>query len=79
MTRRTEPQEWTSAKAVSVLSETDLTIIRHLSEGLTTKEIGARVHLSPHTVKDHVEKISEILRARSRAAIVAEALKRGLI
>lgn len=79
VTRRSGRAERTGAKATAELSETDLTIIRHLSEGLTTKEIGARVHLSPHTVKDHVEKISTILEARSRAAIVAVSLKRGLI
>lgn len=61
------------------LSETDLAIIRYLSVGLSNKEIGARVHLSPHTVKDHVEKICAILGVRSRVEIVAEALRRGLI
>jgi two-component system, NarL family, response regulator DevR len=61
------------------LSETDLTIVRHLSEGLTNKEIGARINLSPHTVKDHVEKMCEILGVRSRIELVVEALRRGLI
>lgn len=61
------------------LSETDLSIIRYLSVGLTNKEIGARINLSPHTVKDHVEKISDLLGVRSRVEIVAEALRRGLI
>jgi DNA-binding NarL/FixJ family response regulator len=65
-------------QAVS-LSETDLSIIRYLSVGLTNKEIGTRINLSPHTVKDHVEKISDILGVRSRIEIVAEALRRGLI
>jgi DNA-binding NarL/FixJ family response regulator len=61
------------------LSETDLSIIRYLSVGLTNKEIGARINLSPHTVKDHVEKISDLMGVRSRVEIVAEALRRGLI
>lgn len=61
------------------MSETDLSIIRFLSVGLTNKEIGARINLSPHTIKDHVEKISDILGVRSRIEIVAEALRRGLI
>src|SRR5262249_61906476 len=61
------------------LSETDLSIVRYLSVGLTNKEIGARVNLSPHTVKDHVEKISDLMGVRSRVEIVAEALRRGLI
>jgi DNA-binding NarL/FixJ family response regulator len=65
-------------QAVS-MSETDLSIIRFLSVGLTNKEIGARINLSPHTIKDHVEKISDILGVRSRIEIVAEALRRGLI
>jgi DNA-binding NarL/FixJ family response regulator len=61
------------------LSETDLSIIRYLSVGLTNKEIGVRINLSPHTVKDHVEKISDLMGVRSRVEIVAEALRRGLI
>jgi DNA-binding NarL/FixJ family response regulator len=68
-----------SAGQAVTLSETNLSIIRYLSVGLTNKEIGARINLSPHTVKDHVEKISEVLGVRSRIEIVAEALRRGLI
>jgi two-component system response regulator DevR len=61
------------------LSETDLTIIRHLSRGLTNKEIGVLIHLSTSTVKDHLVRISSVLGVHSRAAIVGEALRRGLI
>jgi DNA-binding NarL/FixJ family response regulator len=63
----------------ATLSETDLSIIRYLSVGLTNKEISTRVHLSPHTVKDHIEKICAVLGVRSRVEVVAEALRRGLI
>jgi DNA-binding NarL/FixJ family response regulator len=63
----------------ATLSETDLAIIRYLSVGLTNKEISTRVHLSPHTVKDHIEKICAVLGVRSRVEVVAEALRRGLI
>lgn len=61
------------------LSDTDLSIIGHLTHGLTNKEIAAQVDLSPHTVKDHLEKICSLLGVHSRTEIVAEALKRGLI
>ena len=61
------------------LSETDLSIVRYLSVGLTNKEIGSRVNLSPYTVKDHVEKICEILGVGTRIELVVEALRRGLI
>jgi DNA-binding NarL/FixJ family response regulator len=66
-------------RRVALLSDTDLAIVKHLSEGLTNKEIGKRVHLSPYTVKDHLEKICASLGARSRTEAVAEALRRGLI
>ncbi len=61
------------------LSDTDLTIIRSLAEGMTNKQIGLRIHLSPHTVKDRLEKIFGVLDVRSRTEVVAEAVRRGLI
>jgi DNA-binding NarL/FixJ family response regulator len=61
------------------LSDRDLAIIDHLSRGLSNKEIGALVHLSTSTVKDHLERISGARGVHSRAAIVGEALRRGLI
>lgn len=71
----------TNGKAVSqvALSETDLAILRHLAKGLTNKEIGAQVHLSAYTIKDHLEKIGTALAVRSRTEIVAEAMRAGLI
>jgi DNA-binding NarL/FixJ family response regulator len=64
---------------MAALSEIDLAIIRHVARGLTNKQIAALVHRSPHTIKDHLEKISAALDARSRAEIVAAAFKTGLI
>ena len=61
------------------LSEMDLAIIRHLSRGLSNREIAALVGLSPHTVKDHLERIRVTLEARSRVEIVGEAFRRGLL
>lgn len=71
--------ETVAATSLASLSDTDVAIIRHLSQGLTNKEIAALVHLSPYTVKDHLEKISIILEVGSRTEIVAKAIKRGLI
>jgi DNA-binding NarL/FixJ family response regulator len=61
------------------LADTDIAIIRALSEGMTNKQIGVRVHLSPHTIKDRLEKICDVLSVRSRTEVVAEAIRRGLI
>jgi len=52
---------------------------RRLAGGLTNKEIGALVHLSAHTIKDRLEKIAAVFDVRSRAEIVAEAFRAGLI
>ena len=64
---------------VTALSDTDLAILRHLAAGMTDKQIAGRVHLSPHTVKDHLEKIRALLDVGSRTEIVATALRRGLV
>jgi DNA-binding NarL/FixJ family response regulator len=65
--------------AAAALSDVDVRIIRGLADGLTNKEIGARIHRSPHTVKDHVQKICLALDVGSRTEVVAEAFRRGLI
>lgn len=61
------------------LGEPDIEILRYLAQGLSNKEIAARIYRSPHTVKDRLEKIGAALDARSRTEIVAAALRTGLI
>jgi DNA-binding NarL/FixJ family response regulator len=68
-----------SALSPTSLSDTDLLILKHLAKGLTNKEIAACVHLSAHTIKDHLEKIGAAFDVRSRTEIVAEALRAGII
>jgi two-component system NarL family response regulator len=63
----------------AALTDTTLGVVRCLAQGLTNREIGERVHLSPHTVKDHIQKLCDAFGVRSRAAVVAEAARRGLI
>ncbi|GAA2796537.1 response regulator [Crossiella cryophila] len=56
------------------LSEREHAVLVLIAEGLSNTEIGARVHLSAGTVKDHVSAILTKLRVGSRvqAALVAE-------
>jgi len=68
-----------SVKKTLALSDIDLDVVRHLARGLTNKQIGTLVHRSPHTVKDHVEKICAVLEVHSRTEVVAAALRIGLI
>ena len=45
-----------------------------VARGLTTAEIGRRLHLSPNTVKYHLRRLFSALGANSRAEPVAKAL-----
>src|SRR6266704_2101563 len=69
----------TNGKPGANLSERDVAIIRYVAGGLTNKEIGGLVHLSAHTLKERLEKIAAVFDVRSRAEIVAEAFRAGLI
>ena len=66
-------------RLAGVRAESDRAIIRHVAAGLTNKQIGARVHLSPHTIKDRLEKIASTFEVRSRTEIVAESMRAGLL
>src|SRR5207237_932515 len=68
-----------NGKPGAALSERDVAIIRYVAGGLTNKEIASLVHLSSHTIKDRLEKIASTFDVRSRAEIVAEAFRAGLI
>lgn len=77
--RATQPEPRPTGIQAETLSQTDLAIIRHLSRGLTNKEIASLLHISTSSVKDHLLRISTVLGVHSRAAIVGEALRRGLV
>jgi two-component system, NarL family, response regulator DevR len=62
-----------------LLSDSDLLIVRHIAAGLTNKQIAAEVHLSPHTIKDRLEKIAATFDVRSRTEIVAQSMRAGLL
>jgi DNA-binding NarL/FixJ family response regulator len=61
------------------LTPRELQVLRYLADGLSNKEIAARLSLSDHTVKFHVASILGKLGAASRAEAVAQGLRRGLV
>jgi ATP/maltotriose-dependent transcriptional regulator MalT len=63
----------------SPLSKRETEVLGLVAEGLGDKEIATRLHLSEHTVHRHVSNILTKLDAPSRAAAVAQGLRRGLI
>ena len=62
--RRTRPTE---------LSERELTVLRHLSGGLSEREIGRELYLSFNTVHTHVKSVYRKLGVSSRAEAVERA------
>ena len=56
----------------------ELEIVELLEEGLSNKEIAARLSIELATVKNHVHNILDKLDVRSRADAVAEARRQGL-
>jgi DNA-binding CsgD family transcriptional regulator len=64
-----DPAEVPSAD--SVLSEREQMVAQFIVDGLTHKEIGAQLYISPKTVEHHVAKIRQKLGATTRAEMLA--------
>lgn len=54
-------------------------VIALLAEGLSNKEIGSRLGISPDTAKFHVGRVIDKLDATGRTDAVAHAARRGII
>jgi LuxR family maltose regulon positive regulatory protein len=63
----------------SLLSNREREVLRLVADGLSDREIGARLRLSPHTVHRHVANIRTKLGQPSRAAAVAYAARVNLL
>jgi len=61
------------------LSERELEVLRLLATGLATESIAADLHLSVHTVRNHIRHILEKIGAHSRLEAVAVATHEGII
>lgn len=57
------------------LSERQLEVVKHLSNGLTYNEIGAELYLSERTIKYHIEQIKEKLNIKTQGQIISLADK----
>jgi DNA-binding NarL/FixJ family response regulator len=63
----------------SELTAREREVLDLLAEGATNREIAGRVHLSPHTVKEHVSSLYRKLDVRNRAEAVHRAQRLGLL
>ena len=61
-----------------MLSERQLQVLRLVADGLSYKEVGAQLYLSPRTVKYHMSEIMDRLHLQNRAQVLAHAGRMGL-
>jgi DNA-binding NarL/FixJ family response regulator len=71
------PGDTAEASARSVLSQRQVEVLRLVSEGLSYKEVGARLFLSPRTIKYHMAEIMNRLHLDNRAQVLAYAGRMG--
>lgn len=63
--------EHTASSAEGLLSKRERAVGELLLDGLTYKEIGAKLYISPKTVEQHVARIRQKLPATNRAELIA--------
>ena len=61
------------------LSPREQEVLELVATGATNREIAARLHLSPHTVKEHTSALYRKLEARNRADAVLRAQRLGIL
>lgn len=65
--------------ASTSITDQERELLRLVAAGATNREIGAELHLSPHTIKEHLAKLMRRLGTHTRAETVAAALQEGLL
>jgi len=68
-----------SDAAMESLTRRELETLEMLAEGLSNKQIAARLNISEHTAKFHVNSILNKLGAGTRTEAVVRGLRRGLL
>jgi DNA-binding CsgD family transcriptional regulator len=67
------------AQAALGISTRELDVLREIAAGRSNKEIAARLHVSPNTVKTHVARLFEKLGARRRTDAINRARELGIV
>lgn len=67
------------AQANDVLTRREAEVLVHLAEGLSNKQIAAKLGISEHTAKFHVNSILQKMNAQKRVEAVVRAARLGLI
>ncbi len=76
--RRARSERKRPSRGWDSLTPTELEVVRHITAGLTNRQISERMFISPGTVKAHLSHIFAKLGTPSRSHLAAEATKRTL-
>ncbi|NHB69210.1 response regulator transcription factor [Perlabentimonas gracilis] len=71
--------ELKSIKAMPHISDREKEIIHHLSNGLSFKEIGSKLFISPRTVENHKNNLLEKLELRNSIELIKFAIKNDIV
>jgi DNA-binding CsgD family transcriptional regulator len=69
----------TGAAPPAGLSAREIDVLRLVASGLTVKEAAAKLFVSPHTARHHLEHAYEKIGVTSRAGAVLFAIEHGLV
>ena len=69
----------TASPAGPALSDREREVLRLVAAGRSAPEVARQLHVSPTTVKTHLQRVYEKLGVGDRAAAVAEAMRRQLL
>ncbi|HEX9123137.1 MAG TPA: response regulator transcription factor [Actinomycetota bacterium] len=73
------PAEREAALLAQQLSPRELEVLEHLADGASGRQIAAALHISPNTVRTHVQSILTKLQVHSRLQAVAFAVRHELV
>ncbi|MEM9456927.1 MAG: response regulator transcription factor [Myxococcota bacterium] len=74
---RPDPAKAPDPKIPANLTERQVEVLRQLGQGLTMKEVAAKIHISPRTVAFHKYRIMEQLGVQTNAELIRYALSLG--
>jgi DNA-binding NarL/FixJ family response regulator len=79
MLRHRRHQETTERMRVGRLTPRQLEILQLVAEGMSTKEVAERLHMSPLTLRTHIQNVLTRLAVHTKLEAVAMAIKHGKV
>lgn len=73
------PQDQAADRDTVRLTERQAEVLQLVASGLTYKEAGLKLSLSPHTVRYHMSEIMAMLHLENRSQVIAYAAKHGYV